>query len=335
MLADGAPYVTIGGKQVGRIGDPVSCGSTVMEGEASVVIGDQGGEKWGREFAFSLVKNAKDKLVLCLPEMAAAQAERENVDNRQGWIYLHDFVVKWLSKRSYIIPDADKFNLGGQEPTLIEWDWLMTYKRFRDAADELTTEKYLTEANAKKKLTEILENDGTFSEQVTFFDHTVLPKDKSGKIDWEELRKHAFHGKTVSHSKMLAPDKKPIPDGLTAAMGSLTVYALAAGETHVSATGEKRIVIRKIGRFVYDGFDFSGDQWLGNWECSEEYKGFKSADASLEFPVDLIGKELGLSSRLDNRAFRNFRNRTGYGFDFRVICLPDVVNIDEFSYIVP
>ncbi|MCL2789875.1 MAG: hypothetical protein FWD79_04450 [Desulfobulbus sp.] len=69
---------------VSRKGDPVSCGGTVLEGSATMSIGDQGGEDWSREFAFSLVKNPKDKLVLCLPEMAAAQAELENADNRQG-----------------------------------------------------------------------------------------------------------------------------------------------------------------------------------------------------------------------------------------------------------
>ena len=313
---------------VSRKGDPVSCGGTVLEGSATMSIGDQGGEDWGREFAFSLVKNPKDKLVLCLPEMAAAQAELENADNRQGWLYLHDFALKWRSRRAWVMPD-DESN-GGQEPTFIDWDWLMKYKRFRDAVDELTTEQYLMKPDARKKLTKILEKEGAFAGQGTPFDHTILP--------WEELKKHAFQEKPISYSKMLAPDMKT-PDGLTAAMGGLTVYALAAGETHVDPNGLRWITIRKIGRFIHDGFDFNGEQWLGNWECSEEYKGFKSADTIMEVPFERLGENMGLEvslpSRLDNRAFREFRKRTGYGCDFRVTCQPNVVSVEEFSYVAP
>jgi len=133
---------------------------------------------------------------------------------------------------------------------------------------------------------------------------------------------------------MLAPNTFN-PDGLFAAMGALVVYALAAGETYVDPNGMRWITIRKIGRFIHDGFDFNGDQWLGNWECSAKYKGFNSRDAALELPFDKAGKELGLPSRLDNRAFREFRRRTGYGCDFRVTCLPNVVEVEEFDYVAP
>ncbi|MCL2791067.1 MAG: hypothetical protein FWD79_10545, partial [Desulfobulbus sp.] len=57
---------------VSRKGDPVSCGGTVQGGSATMSIGDQGGEDWGRNFAFSLVKGEKDKLLLCIPKIAAA-----------------------------------------------------------------------------------------------------------------------------------------------------------------------------------------------------------------------------------------------------------------------
>ncbi|WP_366518383.1 PAAR domain-containing protein [uncultured Fretibacterium sp.] len=40
VLAHGSPDVFINGKEAGRIGDPVACGSAVMEGSPDVFIND-------------------------------------------------------------------------------------------------------------------------------------------------------------------------------------------------------------------------------------------------------------------------------------------------------
>ncbi|WP_372053242.1 PaaR repeat-containing protein (plasmid) [Tistrella mobilis] len=40
VLAAGAPRLTVGGRAIGRIDDPVSCGSRVAQGDARIVIGD-------------------------------------------------------------------------------------------------------------------------------------------------------------------------------------------------------------------------------------------------------------------------------------------------------
>ena len=37
-LSDGSPTVKIDGKKVGRIGDPIDCGSSVLEGSSTVYI---------------------------------------------------------------------------------------------------------------------------------------------------------------------------------------------------------------------------------------------------------------------------------------------------------
>ena len=39
ILATGAPRFTVAGRQIGRIGDPVACGSTVTQGEARFTVG--------------------------------------------------------------------------------------------------------------------------------------------------------------------------------------------------------------------------------------------------------------------------------------------------------
>lgn len=207
----------------------------------------------------------------------------------------------------------------------------MQYDRFRDAAWQLTMED-ITKTEAKAGLVKILERDGTFAGKGMEFDHTVL--------EWTKLREHAFQGKGVKPWRIplnILEDILPLrPDGFQTALAQTTLYALAAGETQVSVSGERRVIIRKIGRFIHDGFDFNGDQWLGNWECSAEYRGFSSADAAWEaYAMYIEKRDLNLPSRLDNRAFRQFRLHTGYGCDFRSMCMPDVVDIKEISYVAP
>lgn len=38
VLAAGSPRFTVGGRQIGRIGDPVACGSSVAEGDARFMV---------------------------------------------------------------------------------------------------------------------------------------------------------------------------------------------------------------------------------------------------------------------------------------------------------
>ncbi len=40
VLAAGAPRMTVGGLQIGRIGDPVACGSSLAQGEPRFTVGD-------------------------------------------------------------------------------------------------------------------------------------------------------------------------------------------------------------------------------------------------------------------------------------------------------
>ncbi|MBF0374300.1 MAG: PAAR domain-containing protein [Alphaproteobacteria bacterium] len=39
-LAAGAPRFTVAGRQLGRVGDPVACGSTVAQGDSRFTVGD-------------------------------------------------------------------------------------------------------------------------------------------------------------------------------------------------------------------------------------------------------------------------------------------------------
>ena len=321
VLADGAPHASLTGKPIGRIDDPVSCGSKVMEGEPTVTIGDAGGEEWGREFTFSLLKNPKDRLILCLPEIASAEYDRADERDKLGWMSFYEALSKWLRKPPYAMSD-DKFDNGGQAPLLVQWDWLMRYARFRRTVDDILDTQYLFGPLGRKLLQEILEGEGAFAGSGQAFDHINLP--------WDKLRSHAFQSLPMEAGRIgwgTLPDAKP--DGLAVVIGNLVLLAVAKGFTKESVSGGHQICVEAVGLFIHDGFEFGGDQWLGNWECSSDYQGFASADAVREALSDLADKELGLPSRLDNRAFRHFRERSGYGCDFRIMNTPEPFSIWE------
>jgi uncharacterized Zn-binding protein involved in type VI secretion len=40
VLQSGAPRFTVRGKEIGRVGDPVACGSLVAQGEPNFTVGD-------------------------------------------------------------------------------------------------------------------------------------------------------------------------------------------------------------------------------------------------------------------------------------------------------
>jgi hypothetical protein len=278
---------------------------------------------------FSPNSEYKDFLISHLPEMAEAQAGRTSSPNQQGWLYLRDFARQWLAGAGNAIKTAAENN--GEEdnghgaPGWVDWGWLMQYARFRGAVTEMLKDDYLFSADSLNKLTEILEQEGAFSGSDQEFNH----------IDqhWTAWRSHAFQGYPLSASWSVPPrawmtgiqdeiyswdvtnkislfdvkdeDAWPLtwlPDGLFVALGNFTVYARAAGRTYQNGNSW-RMEIKRIALFVYDGFEFSTDQWLGRWRYTEDYKGF----------------DLSMGVTLDNRDFRDFRARTRTGQDFRIL----------------
>ena len=322
-------------------GKPVQDAGILAMTESSVMPAGEAGQGLNEEERLrATLTDPKDKLIMCLPKIAAAEARRESGVDRQGWLYLEALMRKWRSKPAYAISDgeAGKFDNGGQEPYMVEWDWLMQYARFRWAVEGLlhravynangeeVREDYLFSPRACAKLVSILrdcdDHDGCKEawQRGGKFDHSLLSRDK--------LRRHAFQGNDmvlpgVIPGETLGPDgwqaseEKSKPDGMQASIGKVTVFALATGEIKIFGN-ERRITVHRVSAFIHDGFEFSGDQWpsLGWWRCDADYTGFDFEEGT----------------RLRNVDFRNFRQRTGFGCDFRVMCTPHLVWEEGFSY---
>lgn len=154
-----------------------------------------------------------DRLIICLPEIAAAEAENSNADNRKGWLYLHDMFEKWLAGSA----NNDALNYGG-EPLLVDLDWALTYFRAWAAYEILITPYFLFSESGKNTLTGILERDGKFSSSgIVGFDYINTP--------WTRWRPDYFQ-QITAYGMAAVP-----PDGLTAAMGNFVLRVLAKGFT--------------------------------------------------------------------------------------------------------
>ena len=282
-----------------------------------------------REQAFAGLTDVYDRLIRCMPEMVANEARRTleqgNMTDHQGLLYLHEGIMKWLHGKAWAMPD-DKYNNGGQEPLWVEWDWLMQYERFRRALAQLLQPDYLFSELAKANLTSFLRMSGAFEGEGKVFDHISLP--------WRMWRRRAIQGKSMEYSLLdvrdpvaWKQDRSIKPDGLQAAIANTKIYALTAGRTVKLENNSWRVIVEKIACFIHDGFDFIGDQWLGNWICDEPYINEDTGEIVTGM------KEFKISGfMLFNKHFRHFRETTGYGCDFRTMCRPQLVSTEKFSY---
>lgn len=313
IITQGAPHVCISGYNVARKGDLIDSGpaqDVLAEGLSSVRIGNCGGEEYGRELILEMLNDPHDKLLMCIEEIAAAEYELANEINRQGLAYLQEFITKWLNKKSYSIQGPH--DNGGQDPYFIEWDWLMKYTRFYYNYLKLKEKKYLFSERAKAKLVSLLEADGKFSAKAETFDYI--------NVKWDMLRGYAFQNRSATLKPwqyFIASSWFPTPitpDGLMIAVANVTIFATASGTITYHEYNKKTICIEKVAFFIHDGFEFSGDQTLGWWDCDK--------------------KQLSVFTgyEITNKDFRTFREHTGYGCDFRIMSKPELVWQGEYCY---
>lgn len=321
VLAAGCPGVYVNGLELGRVGDPVNCGSHVAMGSGNVFAGETaerengtGGGTGGdgeadaaREEIFKRLTDAKDKLIRCLPEIANAEYDRANERDRIGWDYFHGFITKWLHGKAYSIDG--KYDNGGQGPSYIDWNWLMQFERFERNVNAMNKRGYLFTHGSRANLTKFLEEDGAFEEKGRTFDYTALP--------WNQQRARTFQSKPTDFSifEAVVEEAPHKPDGLQTAIANTTILALPAGYTQVFPDGRKLVFVNKVAFYIHDGFEFSEDQWLGGWICTDEDKSFS-----------LLG------TQLHNENFRHFREHTGYGCDFRIMTVPHIVWKGVYGY---
>ena len=313
QIESGAPHVTINGKAAARKGDKVTGGGTVKQGCPRVRIGKCGGPGHGFEaFRRELAARGteKDKLLLCLSDIAGAEAERAgNPEDRDGWLYLQRMFPKWFfgPANANAKANPDFFS--------IEWAWTQQFAWAFNAYYMFTFYGNRTEQNniynraAQKRLGEILRGDpGKLDpEKSVPFDYTKLPP--------LERIKFSFNFRTVPFNVI------PPKNGLLAALAGYTLYALGRGHTRPSGYAKHTITLTGATVFVHDQFDFKPDENFRYWSCEKQ-----------EFsPWPGTGW-----TQITGADFLAFRDKHRFGNDFQVFSdSHEVENFQEQRYDYP
>ena len=254
---------------------------------------------------------SNDELLLCLPEIAEAEATRCTFSNdAEGWRYLKSMFHKWFSGPANEKAETNK------EPFWVDWNWIMSYGRARMAYDGFCAPYRMFNVPGKDSLAAKLKEDDYLTDEYRYFDY-ISPKRRHFddiSPDWQAWKKGSFQYYIVNNLLTV------IPDGLTAAMGAFSLRALARGNTEPLPEGGHRINVEALAVFVWDSFNFEGSYPLGFWSCEEK-----------KFAALLPDRE-GFRS-LNNTDFEAFRVRTGKGNDFLVVSqLHLVENFEGISY---
>ena len=269
-------------------------------GGSSGTTDDNGSGFW--ELMFDIVQNSlpepltpMEKLLLCLPEIAEAEAEDcWTEDNKKGWLYLRDMFHKWFGGRAN--DDAYK----STEPFLVDMNWILSYQRAQTAYDALIMSDQLFSPKALDTLAHVLHKDGLLTNIPTSFDYTIT--------QWDKWKASYFQQVTVYGFADLSSD------GLMAAMGNFTFRTLAAGDVKPLPEGGHRITIRKVAIIVWDSFNFDGEYDLKYWSCKEKAFSVTGGDATSSY------------FHVTNGSFQEFRKKYGLGEDFLVLSQPKIVD---------
>ena len=250
-----------------------------------------------------------EKTMLCVPDIAAAEAERHTGADRQGWLHLHEMLKRWFAGK------ANTDAASGGEPYWVDWDWVMSYERARMAYEKFidrNEDGNICSEKALLSLAKILCDEGVLKSAYDVVGFDFINSDYSR---WQPLY-HTYKGVEWSFGDSI--------DGLDAALAGFTLRALAKGQARDLGNGKWEITVTGIGVFVWDSFNFEEDtslsgsllNLLGTWNC--ELLAFNNPQGQL----------------LSNGDFNTFRSKYGRGNDFLVLSKPHLVeNFQETSYV--
>lgn len=252
-----------------------------------------------------------DKLLLCLPEIAAAEAKKTWLANdKKGWLQLKDMFHRWFSGPA---------NSNAEAYPNVFWvdiEWVLSYRRIAIAYDYMIRDEFLFHPKAQQTLAEILFRDGFLRDEPSSFDYTNPTLHPNEKLPWREWKDGYFQRTNIDRVYIL-----PL-DGHSASIGNSSLRALASGKTFPLEQGGHRIVVESVSIYVWDSFNFEGEDELGYWSC-------KNKDFT---PLELFTDST--HRQVFNSDFNTFRDSHGMGKDFMVLSHPKNIDyLPRFEYV--
>ena len=271
------------------------------ETSSSTPDSDNANDLAGLEAAFEKIRASLrpytddfEDIMLCLPEIAAAEAEKRHGADRRGWLYLCSMFHRWFSGQGSNNPLENTLVDGA--PFWVDWDWVMSYEKARTEyasfIDPATVQSQIWNEASKQSLGSILALNGFLKNTVTPFTFC--------EANWQDWEKYYYSSRTVSGSLT--------SNGLQAALAGFSLRALASGYTEPNSGGGHTIKVNQIAVYVDDRFNFEPDGLPHSiffyWNCNSKTFSFLPSEGSI---------------LLADANFREFRTKHGYGRDFHVL----------------
>lgn len=116
------------------------------------------------------------------------------------------------------------------------------------------------------------------------------------------------------------PGEYIIPvDGISACLGNFNLRTLAAGTVEPLKNGGHRITVTRVSVLLWDSFNFTKEDELGYWSCTE--KAFSLSDNGSSY------------LQVYNSHFQQFRAKHRKGMDFMVLSRPKNVDyLPRYTY---
>lgn len=207
-----------------------------------------------------------------------------SIMRRKGWHNGARLLEIWFSRAPNNIPE-----FGVPETATIRMDtWALTFPRAKQVYQDMVNDRVWCNEAARQEIARMLRRRGLLkSQRTTFGDFTVPVPD----LD-EDFVNQRTAGSALD----------PLDD-MYAALGKFCfrVAIQASVEPPKAPGGRHSVNIHQVGFYIWDRFDFNGDQPLGFWSSNDVSR----------FP--LPGYDL-----VENADFRKWRQRHGRGGDFVV-----------------
>jgi hypothetical protein len=223
----------------------------------------------------------------------------------KGWDVGARLMERWFagvpsSAPKYVSPDT----------STVTMNWILGFSRAKTVYDKLVKDQIWQNAAAQKEIVNMLRSKGLLSGTVAkSFGNFSAPVDqqhadnvnfrafKDGDYDTNYLGAYYGYYSYYGYNTM---------DGLTAALGRFTFYALVSGTVTPVTSGGKtsyQISITEAAVYVRDSYDFEGFQPLGFWDDSDN-----SVSPTNFFSGTLV----------TNGSFRDWRKTNGRGGDYLI-----------------
>lgn len=261
----------------------------------------------------------RTKNLLKLPQIAKKEAAlTDDPDMKKAWNILADSFHLYFSEPTVYDALTGKL-VPNQNVYKVDWDFATSPAFVQSIVSDL--KKNLLNEPAKRELEKKLVKNYKNSSIPKSFDFTAAPE-----IEWN---KHSYQERNVvfySMEKFWLNDPviayKAIDIPQYRALGNFNISALAKGYVEPHPDGGDNICVSEVHIFVNDHFNFEGGSPLGIWDFKNMryLDNFDIYNNNYFITDGTFGKDFIYDRyMLYNSDFNKFREKTGYGRNFRIV----------------